>query len=246
MSRRIRYPRLLSAKHWFGVVAVGAISAVIATEPTAVPPRVQEVYDSLSDQIMHDELRQCARRADVWVWQLRNQKVPEVRRVMVYFSQMFNPNTWGYHNAPVVDFGGKTWVLEKANGLRAPMELSEWLAWVGKGSRFGCSPMKREEQAVQMAFSSKKERGADGKKEKIYHYEGAQFGSAECYWTLTPDSVGNDTDFYRTFYQRKPAPELTYASVLESCETTASVSSDQSPARMQVDRFCADLLKKVE
>jgi hypothetical protein len=120
----------------------------------------------------------CSNRAHVWAYDFEKRGL-DGAKVFLFFTpktSTFDGNTWWYHVAPVVNDGGKLWVLDGGFPHRfdRPLALSDWLREFN-GEHSVCKEIKREDEVlVKLMF------GDHSFPETTVH------GKYNCYYRLTP------------------------------------------------------------
>lgn len=180
------------------------------------------LYKSMNTDLMKLGSSICSNRALVWVTDMKRFQRIDAAKIFLFYTGKngrVGRKTWWYHVAPLVNEGGKPWVLDPGfpSMIKTPLTITDWLnEFIGTSN---CREIRAgQNELIENMFY-----------ERTFP-ERTSYGVAECYYHVTPNGLWTPGHVARhllgTDSEGTPIPhegfEINMSQVLEACTEAAS------------------------
>jgi hypothetical protein len=123
----------------------------------------------------------CSNRALMWANDFKQKNNLDTGKIFLFYTKKkgaVSLKTWWYHVAPVINEGGKAWIMDAGfpGWFNQPLTKEEWLLKFTTSTN--CKEINsNENELIELIFQG-----------QVFPHE-SSYGNFDCYYKLAPDAV---------------------------------------------------------
>ena len=177
----------------------------------------ENLYQKMNRRLVRHQDSICSNRAHVWAWDFKISDIDSPKIFLFFTSKTgrFDGVSWWYHVSPLVNHGGKLWVMDAGypKKVNTPLGMTEWMKTFA-GEKSNCKEIKSTDtELVKKMYSGNA------------FPETTAYGKYDCYFKITPagywtpaqiarNILGHDENGRPTNFNRD---EMDAEEVMEAC-----------------------------
>lgn len=172
------------------------------------------LYLKMNRKLVRSKDSICSNRAHVWTWDFHLNNI-ESPKIFLFFTPKtghFDGVTWWYHVAPLINEGGKLWVMDAGYPAKvsSPLTIKDWMK-AFNGVKSVCKEIKSSEtDLVQMMNSAKT------------FPEQTQHGKYNCYFRITPPGYWTPSQVAKNILGKFNRDSINESEVFSACIEAAT------------------------